>query len=82
MLLDWKRYHDEALAAWTGFLWAPRLYLPLLAAIKPVFIETAGHFGELGEVAHQYATLLTYAALEAPEPFTRKGLSRCDGAAS
>jgi hypothetical protein len=53
----------EAKAAWEGFLWSPRAYRPLLLAFKPQFLDTARHYGELGEHTQQFAAFLTYAAL-------------------
>ena len=66
----WSTSAIEARAAWEGFLWSPRLYRPLLAAFKADFLETARHYAELGEHGHQYATILTYAALDPADTFT------------
>jgi hypothetical protein len=63
-LFDWTGDKAEARAAWEGFLWSPRLYLPLLIAFKPAFLQTAHHYSELGEHGRQFAAFLTYAALE------------------
>ena len=63
-LFDWESEVPEAKSAWEGFLWSPRLYLPLLIAFKPAFLQTAGHYAELGEHGHQFAAFITYAALE------------------
>lgn len=60
---DWTADRMEAKAAWEGFLWSPRLYRPLLLAFKPQFLDTAHHYGELGEHGQQFAAFLTYAAL-------------------
>jgi hypothetical protein len=73
--LDWRRNAEEARAAWSGFLWAPRLYAPLLASIKAQFLETVKHYGGLGQFGRQYANLLTYVSLEAPESFAKKDLA-------
>jgi hypothetical protein len=67
---DWAVDPMEAKAAWEGFLWSPRLYRPLLLAIKPQFLDTAYHYGELGEHRKQFATFLTYAALEPLDGYT------------
>ncbi len=67
---DWTADPIEAKAAWEGFLWSPRLYQPLLLAFKPQFLETARHYGELGEHAQQFAAFLTYAALGPVEDYT------------
>ncbi|MFB9159681.1 anti-phage defense-associated sirtuin Dsr1 [Chromobacterium violaceum] len=63
-LFDWKQGVLEARAAWEGFLWSPRLYLPLLKALKSSFLQTAGHYAELGEHGRKFAAFMTYAALE------------------
>ncbi|MCB5197574.1 anti-phage defense-associated sirtuin Dsr1 [Deefgea salmonis] len=60
----------EAKAAWEGFLWSPRIYLPLLIAFKPQFLESANHFADLGKHRQQFAAFLTYVALETPPGFT------------
>ena len=69
-LFDWNSDATEAKAAWEGFLWAPRLYPPLLVAIKPQFLETARHFEELQEHRNQFTAFLTYAALDPVETYT------------
>ncbi len=69
-LFDWQRDATEAQAAWAGFLWSPRLYLPLMIAIKPYVIETASRYSALGDHGKQYAAFLTYAALEPAEGLT------------
>lgn len=72
-LFNWSR-PAEAQSLWQGFLWSPRLYSPLLAAFKTDFLETARHYAELGEHAGQYATLLTYAALDSEGVFAPREL--------
>ena len=67
---DWTAGPIEAKAAWEGFLWSPRLYRPLLLALKPQFLDTARHYGELGEHAQQFAAFLTYAALGPVDGYT------------
>jgi hypothetical protein len=69
-LFDWTADPIEGKAAWEGFLWSPRLYRPLLLAFKPHFLETARHYGELGEHARQFAGFLTYAALGPTDGYT------------
>ena len=63
-VFDWSVNPDEAMGAWQGFLWSPRLYRPLLVAFKDQFMETARHYSALGEYSHQFAQFLTYAALD------------------
>lgn len=79
-LFDWQRSTDEASAAWNGFLWSPRLYLPLLTALKPHFLANAGHYAELGKSRGQFAAFLTYAALEQIAGYTVKEFRTAMGA--
>ncbi|MBL8510926.1 MAG: hypothetical protein JNM52_04700, partial [Betaproteobacteria bacterium] len=60
----------EAKAAWEGFLWSPRLYQPLLAAFKAQFLDSANHYADLGGHRQQFATFLTYVALDSTEGYT------------
>lgn len=69
-LFDWQRSEAEALAAWEGFLWSPRLYRPLMEVLKPAFLDTARHYGALTKHDGQYASLLTFAALDPSDTFT------------
>lgn len=69
-LLDWNRSATEAQAAWEGFLWSPRLYRPLMEAIKPAFLDTAHHYAQLGNHKEQFAAFLTFAALDPGDTFT------------
>lgn len=69
-LLDWTANRMEAKAVWEGFLWSPRLYRPLLLAFKPQFLDTARHYGDLGEHSQQFAAFLTYAALGPVDGYT------------
>jgi hypothetical protein len=69
-LFDWIHDRIEAKGAWEGFLWSPRLYQPLLIAIKEPFLATASHYAEIGEHARQFAAFLTYASLNHIEGYT------------
>ena len=69
-LLDWNRSEPEAQAAWEGFLWSPRLYRPLMEAIKPAFLDTVNHYAQLGKHNEQFAAFLTFAALDPGDTFT------------
>lgn len=62
-LFQWSDNPTEAHTVWEGFLRSPRLYQPLLIAIKPQFLDTARHFNKLAENGDQYVALLTHAAL-------------------
>jgi hypothetical protein len=68
-LLSWSK-PVEAKAAWEGFLWSPRLYLPLMTAFKSQFLDSAAHYDDLGEHRRQFAAFLTYAALGPTEGYT------------
>jgi len=69
-LLDWNSSGNEAQAAWEGFLWSPRLYRPLIEAIKPNFLDTVSHYAQLGHHNKQFAAFLTFAALDPGDTFT------------
>jgi hypothetical protein len=72
---DWQRSAGEARAVWEGFLWTPRLYRPLMEALKPAFLITSRHYAELGDHKGQYASLLTFAALDRGDTFSLKELA-------
>ena len=74
-LFDWNRSEREARSAWEGFLWSPRLYRPLLEVLKPSFLDTARHYEKIGKHGEQYASLLTFAALESSDVFTNAELA-------
>ena len=68
-LFSWRRSATEARAAWEGFLWSPRLYRPLMNALKSDFLGCATRYTELGKHGGQYATILTFAALDPGDTF-------------
>ena len=70
----------EAKAVWEGFLWSPRIYQPLLAALKSDFLVSANHYAELGEHRQQFAVFLTYAALGPTEGYTLEEFRSAIGA--
>lgn len=74
-LLDWNRSEAEAQTAWEGFLCSPRLYRPLIEAIKPVFLDTVNHYAQLGKHNEQFAAFLTFAALDPGDTFTTAQLA-------
>jgi hypothetical protein len=74
-LFNWERTDGEARAVWTGFLWSPRLYEPLLEALKSFFLATPAHYHDLGEGGTQYVVLLTFAGLEGISAISRKELA-------
>lgn len=75
-LFDWQCSLREARSAWQGFLGSPRLYKPLLSAIKQPLLETAAHYEELGEYGEQFATFLTFVALDRGDTFTVKEMAK------
>lgn len=65
---NWSKSSREALHFWAGFLWSPRIYLPLMGYLKNEIIETVHHYGELNKMSRAFADFITYAALSpAPE---------------
>ena len=75
-LFDWKHGQIEARAMWQGFLFSPRLHWPLLGDLKKQFLDTAGHFIELGPRGESYASLLTFMALDRGDTFTTNELGK------
>lgn len=69
-LFDWSRSADEARVAWSGFLWSPQLYRPFLTTVKRSFLESAGHYSDLGEQRTRYAEFLAIAAVDRGDTFT------------
>jgi hypothetical protein len=78
-LFSWNN-PAEAKAVWEGFLWSPRIYQPLLAALKSHFLESANHYADLGEHRQQFAAFLTYAALGPTEGYTLEEFRSAIGA--
>lgn len=68
-LFDWNHSETEAQAAWEGFLLSPRFYRPLVEAIKPELLETVNHYSQLGKYNKQFATFLTFVALDPADTF-------------
>ena len=79
-LLDWGVDQDEAHAAWEGFLWSPRIYRPLLIAIKTQFLDTALHYDGLGGHARRYSAFLTHTALNRVETYSAEEFQAAFGA--
>ena len=69
-LFDWQNH--EAKGVWEGFLWSPRLYVPLMVDLKQAFLKTVNHYNQLGEHKQQYARFLTYAALNNLDGYTNE----------
>ena len=79
-LFEWDCSEMEAKAAWEGFLWSPRLYPPLVEAFKHAFLDTANHYEKLGRHDVQYSSLLTFAAIDPGNVFTRCELAKATAA--
>jgi hypothetical protein len=79
-LFDWQQSETEARSAWEGFLRSPRLYRPLLEAIKQPMLATATHYAQLGDYARQYADFLTFSALELGDTFSAKEFEQATSA--
>lgn len=75
-LFEWQQSETEARSAWESFLWSPRLYRPLLIAIKQPMLATATHYAQLGDHARQYADFLTFAALDFRDVFSAQELAQ------
>ena len=74
-LFDWQKLKVEARAVWAGFLWSPRDYRPLIAAIKQPFLATTEYYDKLGIPSEQYISLLTLVALDPDDTLTKEDLS-------
>ncbi len=78
-LFDWETDPVEARAAWEGFFWSPRLYIPLLIALKTQLLSTVHHYGELGKRGRKFARFLTYAALNQVEGYSSEDFQSAFG---
>lgn len=78
-LFSWDN-PGEAKGVWEGFLWSPRLYPPLLVALKSQFLESANYYTELGDHRQQFAAFLTYAALSSIEGYKMEDFRSAIGA--
>ncbi|MDX9834376.1 MAG: anti-phage defense-associated sirtuin Dsr1 [Desulfobulbus sp.] len=67
---NWQNSEIEARAVWEGFLSSPRPYRPLFEELKSSFLDTSRHYTALGKHNEQYASLLTFAALDPGDTFT------------
>ncbi|MEX0375544.1 hypothetical protein [Spiribacter pallidus] len=66
---DWQTRPDAAAAVWQGFLSAGRLHPPMLLTMKASFLETAGHYPELGVLGDNYAAMLVSLGLQQDNRF-------------
>ena len=74
-LFQWANSEAEASAVWEGFLSSPRLYRPVMEEFKPAFLDTAKHYSQLGRYSEQYASLLTFVALDPTDIFSNPELA-------
>ena len=77
-LFDWSNHPEEAPAVWQGFLWSPRIHRPLMTAFKTQLLDSARNYSKLENHGGQFARLLTFAALDAVEGFTMRGIPHSD----
>jgi hypothetical protein len=75
-LFNWQRSVIEARATWEGFLWSPRLYRPLLAALKNDFLDTALHYREFVKSALFVDFDNVFTQLRALEPAAAERFAR------
>ena len=67
----WQSSQERARGMWMSFLHSPRIYWPVLNALKDDFFEVPNHFEELGQsYRRQYISLLTFSALDTNAGFT------------
>jgi hypothetical protein len=77
----WEASEESARSMWQSFLHSPRLYWPLLDALKEDFLAAAQRYDALGPTyARQYAAFLTYGALEPGGTFTTQDFRRATAA--
>jgi hypothetical protein len=74
-LFDWDQSEVDARMVWEGFLWSPRIYSPFISAIKDSLLETARHYDDLGEHSEQYASFITFVALDPGKVFSKEELA-------
>lgn len=68
---DWEKQPQQAMGMWTSFLHSPRLYWPLLDALKASFLSLPEHWGDMEDfIKRQYLSFITFAAMEPNGSFT------------
>ncbi|NBD07248.1 anti-phage defense-associated sirtuin Dsr1 [Burkholderia thailandensis] len=75
-LFDWRKSDREAYATWMGYLWAPRLHKDLLVELKTPFLDSAQQYMRFGDARVNYASMLTLAALDTTDIFSRAELQK------
>jgi len=78
-LFDWQKSEEEATLAWHGFLRSPRIYYPLLDAMKQQVLVTTEHYEQLGNYREVFAGHLTFISLNRGHIFTQKELRQATG---
>lgn len=63
-LFDWRSDIRKAMIIWQGFLWSPRIYLPLIVDIKPYFLDTVKNISKLHDSEYQFIQFFMYTALD------------------
>lgn len=60
-LFSWRECPDESRLMWGGFLWSPRLYLPLMDVFKDDFLETLDYLSKLSRMERvKYVAFLIF----------------------
>ncbi|MGT0247613.1 hypothetical protein [Burkholderia pyrrocinia] len=75
-LFDWQKSDREAYATWMGYLWAPRQHKDLLIELKTPFLDSAQQYVRFGDAHVNYASMLTLAALDTTDIFSRSELQK------
>ncbi|WP_025770677.1 SIR2 family protein [Thioalkalivibrio sp. HK1] len=69
-LFSWSKCQEEARLIWGGFLWTPRLYLPLMDRLKKDFLEALNHLSKLSRVERvQYVAFLIFVIINLDDKF-------------
>lgn len=66
----WDRDPATAQHMWEAYLGNPSISAELVGGFKAVFLETARHYGELGNYGKQYAGILVVTLLELRQAFS------------
>ncbi len=73
---DWNASIEIAKSSWQGFLWSARPYLPLLVDFKSALLASSEHYGQLDDHKEQFASFLTFVAVESSDIFKPSELSK------
>lgn len=75
-LFDWDS-SDDALGAWQGYLWSPRMPPALWLVMKAHFLAAFSHFDELGDWKRTLAQLFAVVAVEITGALTHPEARAC-----